>query len=246
MKDNFSAQAAQYAQYRPLYPAALYYFLLQHVPAHNAAWDCATGNGQAALELGKRFDLVYATDQSAAMLVQAPVLPNLHYRCAPAEHSTLPDACVDLITVAQAYHWFRFDAFLAEARRVLRPGGLLAVWGYGLPTITPAIDERLQHFYTQVVGPYWDAERRYVDAGYRTVPFAVKQEIACPAFEFATHWRAAHLLGYLQSWSATQHYKRAQDTDPVQAFAPHLLAAWGDATELPVCFRIFMRAGRFD
>jgi SAM-dependent methyltransferase len=245
MKDNFSAQAAQYALYRPEYPEALYAFLLQHVPARRAAWDCATGSGQAAAELSKHFGVVHATDLSAAMLAQAPALPNVRYAVCPAEQSALADDSVDLITVAQAYHWFRFDAFMAEARRVLRPGGLLAVWGYNLPTITPAVDERLQHFYTHIVGPYWDAERRYVDERYRTVPFGVATEIPCPAFDHATQWTLPQLLGYQDSWSATQHYIRARSTNPVQAFAPELQRVWGDAERLPVWFPIFMRAGRF-
>ena len=118
MKDNFSRQSDIYAKYRPAYPQQLYDFIFQHVAGKQAAWDCATGNGQAAKELAKVFDKVYATDISQKQIENAVQQPNIFYSVQPAEQTNFPNNSFDLITVAQALHWFRFDDFYAEVKRV--------------------------------------------------------------------------------------------------------------------------------
>jgi SAM-dependent methyltransferase len=169
---------------------------------------------------------VIATDPSEQQLRAAPVLANVEYRVAPAERSGLPAASVDLITVAQAFHWFRFEEFFAEARRVSRPGALLAVWSYNLMSITPAVDAVVQRLYGEVVGPYWQPERRHVEDGYSSITFPFT-ELPLEPVVMTAAWTFAHLAGYLQTWSAVRDYQKAVGSDPVQALGDDLLRAWG-------------------
>lgn len=245
MKDNFSSQAAEYARFRPSYPPELIRALAALAPAHRTAWDCATGNGQVALLLAEHFDRVWATDISAQQLAQAPAHPRIYYAQEPAERCSAPDGLFDLIVVAQAVHWFDFETFYAEARRLLAPGGVLALVGYGLfQTGTPALDAVIGHFYREVIGPYWDAERRYIDEGYRSLPFPW-EEITLPGdYRMQYKWTLEMLAGYLQTWSAVQHVQRAKGYNPVAALIPALREVWGDGDWQTIAFPLLLRIGK--
>jgi ubiquinone/menaquinone biosynthesis C-methylase UbiE len=244
-KDHFSVVAANYAQYRPRYPRELFDYLRSIVPRAARVWDCACGSGQATLELAERFEAVVATDASAGQIAEAPPHPRVSWRVAPAEASGLPDHSVDLVTVAQALHWFDLDRFHAEARRVLAVDGTIAIWSYGAHQLgIEAIDELAGDFYHHVVGPYWPPERRLVEEGYRTIPFPFA-EVPAPAFAMRTQWSLPQLLGYFRSWSATARYLAARGHDPVEALEQKLQPAWGD----PACVReitwpLVLRIGR--
>jgi SAM-dependent methyltransferase len=227
--DHFSAVAEAYAAARPTYPPELFDHLAGLAPSRAHAWDCAAGSGQATLALASRFARVTATDASAAQIAQAPRHPGVTYRVGLAQESGLPDASVDLVTVAQALHWIDLPGFYEEARRVLVAGGLIAVWCYGLQRVDDeAVDDRLAHFYGSVVGPYWAPERALVETGYRTVPFPF-DELEAPPFEMAHEWRLSELLAYLRTWSATAAFASARGFDPVTALAADLGPAWGPA-----------------
>ena len=227
-QDHFSAVSSQYAASRPTYPQALYAWLAAVVPARERVWDCACGSGQAAADLVQYFSRVVATDLSAQQLREAVPHPRIDYEVALAESSGLPAASFDLVTVAQALHWFQHERFYAEVRRVLRPGGVLAAWCYGKGAIDHApVDAVLQDFYHNVVGPYWTPERKLVEAGYRSLPFP-QPELAAPQLTMALDWSLAALIGYARSWSATALYIKALGSDPVTDFANRLLAVWGD------------------
>ncbi len=243
-KDYFSSHATDYAQFRPRYPNELFAYLAEIAPSRGRAWDCATGNGQTARALGEFFAEVIATDGSQTQLDQAAPHERVVYRRAVAEDSGLADASCDLITVSQALHWFNLDKFYAEARRVLRPGGGLAVWSYDLLNVTPEIDAALQHFYQDLVGPYWAPERELVEKGYRTIPFPFV-ELAPPVFEMTAHWSLLHLLGYLRTWSATQNFIKANHYDPLPEVGEDLQTLWGDpAAEREINWPLGMRVGR--
>ena len=244
MKDNFSTQASTYARHRPTYPAQLYDFLYAHIQAVNCAWDCATGNGQVALVLAETFDHVEATDISVAQMDNAPVHERIHYSVAPAENSGLSDACCDLITVGQAAHWFDRPAFYAEANRCLKPDGLLAMFGYGLFSTDPDTDALIHHLYDDVLGTYWDPERRYVDEGYASFdfPFAA---IPFPTMCIETTWTVDDALGFLESWSALQHFIRRNGHSPLTpAFREKLALCWAVDEVKLVQFAMFGRVGK--
>jgi SAM-dependent methyltransferase len=244
-KDHFSGHAADYSRFRPEYPAALFAWLAALAPARDRAWDCATGNGQAACALAPHFRDVVATDASAQQLENARSCDGVRYTVAPAEASGLAEHSVDLITVAQALHWFDLERFYAEARRVLRPGGVVAVWNYNLFRLDPAVDAIVDRFYAETVGPYWPPERRLVENGYRELPFPFTVIAAAP-FEMASRWSLEHLIGYLGTWSAVRRYREAHGCDPVAAILGELSAAWGDAGEREVRWPLEMRVGRVE
>lgn len=225
-QDHFSKQATAYSQYRPSYPPELFSYLADLAPGKKLAWDVATGNGQAARCLAPYFDRVWATDASSSQIAQATPNPKIHFAVEAAEASSLADESVDLVTVAQALHWFDQEKFFSEVQRVLRPGGIFAAWAYPLHQITPAIDEILFDFYENIVGPYWPPERRLVEQRYETINFPYPL-LETPPFQFVLHWNIEELLGYLSTWSATQRYIRAKDQDPIPLVAAPLKKLWG-------------------
>lgn len=243
--DHFSRVAPAYAACRPRYPDELFAYLGGQVSRHDLAWDCGAGSGQATIPLARRFKRVIATDISAAMLQQAPRHPAVEYRVAPAEASGLGDASTDLVTVAQALHWLDTETFYAEAARVLVPGGVLAVWTYGVQYVDePALDPILRRFYDDVVGPYWPPERRHVEAGYRTLSFPFP-DMPPPALVMQEVWSLAQLLGYIGTWSATQRFREAVGHDPVDQLGQDLGRHWGnDSARRRIRWPLSMRVGR--
>ncbi len=241
--DHFSGVAPAYASSRPGYPEALFDYLASLPPRTALAWDCAAGSGQASIPLAGRFNKVIATDISVAMLSQASPHPRVEYRAAPAEASGLPDGTVDLITVAQALHWLDLDGFYAEAKRVLGTGGALAVWTYGRPQVGDAmLDEVLDGFHRDVIGPYWPAGRCHVETGYSTLPFPFA-ELDPPQFSMEQHWTLPQLVDYVGTWSATQRYREEVGHDPVPRLETVLSARWGSQPTRTVSWPLRVRAG---
>ncbi|MGH7509983.1 MAG: class I SAM-dependent methyltransferase [Gemmatimonadales bacterium] len=242
--DHFSRLAAAYAECRPSYPDELFGYLAGLASRRDLAWDCAAGSGQASVPLARIFRRVVATDASAAMLDRAPRHPAIEYRVATAEASGLGGSTVDLVTVAQALHWLELEPFYAEVERVLRPGGILAVWTYGGQRLEDdALDAALTRFYFQTVGPYWPPERRHVDSGYRTLPFPFA-EIESPAFSMVARWTLSQLLGYVRTWSATQRFRETLGHDPVDRLGEELAVSWGDPElRRSVLWPLSLRAG---
>lgn len=240
-KDHFSGHAASYAAYRPGYPPELFRFVAGCCDARRLAWDCATGNGQAAVELAGYFQCVVATDASAAQVEAAHAHPKVRYGVATAEDSGLDTRSIDLITVSQALHWFDLDRFFTEALRVLVPGGVLAAWSYGLTRIEPAVDALVFELYRSIE-PYWPPERRMVDEGYAGIELPMPV-IGNPGFDMQARWSAEAMLGYLRTWSASQRSLREQGSDPVDTIAERLRRAWGSG-EREVRWPLAIKLGR--
>ncbi|WP_204141691.1 class I SAM-dependent methyltransferase [Halomicronema sp. CCY15110] len=242
-KDYFSGQAADYAQYRPHYPAELFTWLGQQCAARDRVWDCATGNGQAAIALAEHFTQVIATDGSAAQLRQAPPHARITYRVALAAASGIEGHSLDLVTVGQAIHWFSLAAFYAEVQRVLKPNGCLAIWGYGRPQIAvPALEALLQTYYGETLDDFWTPERRLVETGYATLDFPFA-ELTAPAYTLRVAWTLPELMGYLFTWSATQRFIATHGVNPLAALAAQMAPHWpGD--RVPMTWPITLRFGR--
>ena len=241
----FATVARAYADFRPGYPPELFEWLARVSPARDAVWDCGCGSGQASVPLAGHFAAVHATDVAPEQIAAARTHARVRYSVTPAEHSGLPPESVDLVTVAQALHWFDVMAFYAEAARVARPGALLAVWNYPRPRLVDAeLDRRFFAFYSQVVGPYWPPERRHIEDGYKTLPFPF-EEVETPQFGFDLHWSLEQLAGYASSWSATVRYRQALGTDPVPLLRESLSDAWPEAgASVPLRMPIGLRVGR--
>jgi SAM-dependent methyltransferase len=243
-KDHFSERAAIYATYRPLYPDVFFAQVAALVPVRAVALDCGTGNGQAALGLARHFARVVAIDPSAPQIANATPNERVEYRIARAEESGLPDSSVDLVTAAQALHWFDTASFFAEARRVLRPHGAVVVWGYGDPVLdTIPLHTTLHAFNRGVMETYWAPERRLLLEGYRTVTFPFR-EAGFPRFVLEMRWTLPELAGYLRTWSAVGRYIAEHNRDPVDDVESALALYWDDP-EKPRIVRwpLHVRAG---
>ena len=229
-KDYFSERSGEYNQFRPQYPQALFDYLSTLVTQHVRAWDCATGTGQSALQLSRHFDEVIATDASKAQIEHAIQQANINYGVALAEESHIESNTVDLITVAQAVHWFDLERFTHEVERVLKTDGVLAIWTYGLMQIRADIDAVINHLYAVTLGQYWPAERKIIENNYHDIHFPLHIQ-AVPPFEMQHTWNLTQVTGYLSTWSAVKHYEKAIGDNPVQQLLPQLTQLWGDADQ---------------
>ena len=243
MKDNFSGHSPDYARYRPTYPDELYRFLYAQLNHYDTAWDCGTGNGQVATKLAEQFTHVYATDLSENQLAQAPTRPNITYRVERAEEASFEKQSLDLVTVAQAIHWFDFDAFYSVVQGALKPDGLLAILGYFMMTVDDAIDTVVLQLYEDILGDaYWDPERKLIEQRYQTIPFPFA-DVEVPAFTQSLTWSFDDLVGYLNTWSAVKHYEKRNSKNPISLIIGDLRDAWGTAAEREVHFPILLRVG---
>jgi SAM-dependent methyltransferase len=243
-KDLFSRSAAGYARFRPKYPARLFDWLAEVTPARDLCVDVGTGSGQSAVELGERFTRVVALDPSEAQLARAAPHPRVSYRRGEAEATGVEAASADLVASSQAFHWFDHPRFYEEVRRIARPGGLVAVWCYGIDSINPEIDAVVDELYSGTLGTSWEPERRLVETLYRDVPFPF-EELTPPRFEMSAEWELEHLIGYIETWSALGTYRRKHaGEDPMKVMVPKIEAAWGGAERRVVTWPVGMRVGR--
>lgn len=240
--DHFSGHASEYQRYRPGYPDALFRWLAEVSPGRALAVDVATGNGQAAVPLADHFDQVIAFDASSRQIEQARPSPGVRFAVAAAEDLPLSSASADLLIAAQALHWFDHQRFFAEARRVLRPGGVFAAWCYDLHRIDPAVDELVDSLATEALGAWWPPERHLLREGYRSIalPFAA---VSSPAFVMTARWTVDDVLGYLRTWSSTRRFLAARGHDPVEGLEPRLRLAFG-VGEREVRWPLSVRVGR--
>lgn len=245
LKDRFSEQSESYKKFRPIYPLELYNYILRYCSGFQNAWDCGTGNGQVAIELAKYFENVAATDISKSQLSKASVKANIHYAKQRAEETNFSSNSFDLITVAQALHWFDHPAFFKEVKRVLKPNGILAVWGYDLLKVSAEIDGDIVDFYSNVVGPYWDTERKHIETNYSSINFPFSEVISNNQFFIEAVWSIDHLEGYFNSWSAVQNFrKQNKGLSPVNKLVKEIKYKMSTTT-FKVKFPIFLKICRF-
>lgn len=238
-RDHFSGHAEAYARARPTYPDELFEWLAGLVDRRDLAWDAATGNGQAARSLSAHFHRVRASDASGEQVAAASPSEGVTFVVEPAENPGLGDSSVDLVTVAQAAHWFDVERFHGAVARVLRPGGVVALWCYGMCRVGRGVDPLLAEYYDSL-DEFWPPERALVESGYATLPFPFA-EIPAPPLSMACRWSAGEMLVYLDSWSATRRCRKATGADPLVELEPVLSGSWGSGkrqVEWPLSFRI--------
>jgi ubiquinone/menaquinone biosynthesis C-methylase UbiE len=246
-KDHFSKRAEAYAQYRPGYPDALFQYLASLNSEKQIALDCATGNGQAAGGLAKYFRCVIGLDPSKKQIANAVSYDHVHYCVALAEQIPIHSKSVNLITVAQALHWLNIPKFLKEAKRILKPGGHVAVWCYNLLHVHPRVDVILYRYYTEIVGPYWPPERKLTEEGYSSVSFPFEEKEP-PPIDMNANWDLNDLIGYLRTWSSSQKYAEKLKKDPLDEVDQELRDAWGTPSKKrtvrwPLSLRVGQHSG---
>ena len=241
-KDHFSGHSADYARFRPQYPAAFFDAIRDHVAAPRLALDCATGNGQLALGLTPFCERIVATDASSEQVAAATPHPAIEYRVAAAEDSGLPDGSVDLLTVGQALHWFDHARFAAEAERVIAPDGILVCVSYATCQVNADIDAVVSTLYVDLLDPYWPPERALVENRYATIELP-GTELRFPALDVRETWHVDAMLGYLRTWSASKRYEQDRGHDPVSRIEARLRDAWGDE-DRTVAWPLTVRATR--
>jgi len=244
MKDNFSVQSDDYVKFRPAYPQSLIDYLVGLTHNRNRAWDCGTGNGQLAAQIAISFEEVYATDISERQLANAHQKANISYSCQSAEKTSFSEKFFDLITVAQAAHWFDHSKFNEEVKRVAKPDAVIALIGYGLLQVNAdAIQEVIDHFYWNITRPYWDPERNHIEAAYHTIPFPFREIAPVPKFKMTKEMTLDALVGYISTWSAVQHFIRSNGYSPIPKLKAELQNLWKTDYSM-VSFPLFMRVGR--
>lgn len=242
--DYFSANASEYGRFRPTYPSELCEFLAGLPGQRTLALDCGCGTGQLAARLALHFESVVAIDASAQQIGQAHPHPRIAYRVARAEATGLPDRNVDLLTAAQSAHWFDLGAFFAEASRVLRPTGVLALISYGVIEVGHPCNALVSDLYSRVLAPYWPPERKLVDAGYTEMLFPMAEE-PTPPFIMRARWTADELIGYLLTWSAIRVAERKGQQQVVRDALNSIRRAAGARDEpIDVRWPINLRVGR--
>ncbi|MEO7966393.1 MAG: class I SAM-dependent methyltransferase [Gemmatimonadaceae bacterium] len=242
-RDHFSPQASEYAAFRPTYPIPFIAHIASLARQHDLAWDVGTGSGQAAVLLGEHFSHVHATDASDRQVQFAKPHSHVRYATAPAEQSGLGDASVDLVSVAQALHWFANDAFYGQVNRVLKPDGVIAAWSYDLFHVDAVVDAVVDWFYRDRVGRYWPAERRHVETHYTELPFPFA-ELALEEWNIEASRTREQVMGYVSTWSALRHARDAEQVDPLTEFSVRLREVWTDDAPRLARWPLIVRAGR--
>lgn len=231
-KDYFSKQAKEYSKYRPKYPSEIFSYLSSLVSEHNTAWDCATGNGQAAIGLEPFFKKIIATDASSSQIEHAELHPKIEYHTATAEESGLSSDSINLLTVATAIHWIDTDKFYPEVKRIVKNGGVLAVWTYTESTVNDEIDAVYKNYSEKIIGDYWPDENKkawdfenLIHLPFEKIETPGMEE---PEFEINLNWDLTDYLNYLITWSATQNYISKTGENPIEIVYDDFLKAWGD------------------
>ncbi|MEM7103874.1 MAG: class I SAM-dependent methyltransferase [Bacteroidota bacterium] len=241
--DNFTGLSEVYKKFRPSYPDSLYEEILKSVNARSACWDCGTGNGQVAAALSNHFESVMASDVSHDQIDLAIKKPNITYSVQRAGQTDYPDDSFDLVTVGQAIHWFDHQAFAKEVRRVSKPEGILAFWGYTLLRVNSEIDAIIDHLYTDITGPYWNKERDFVEKKYKGIDLDF-ETIAEFDFEMPYQWSLDAVVGFINTWSGLKHYRNATQNDPLPPIISELRKVWKEEETRRIVFPGFARIER--
>jgi len=246
-KDLFSANSKGYKKYRPSYPEELFEFLASISSSKEKAWDCGCGSGQASIELSKYFKQIVATDISSAQIKDAEKGKNIEYEVRPAEDSGLDSSSIDLVLCAQSLHWFSLEGFYSEIRRVLKPGGIIAVCTYNLFRINKEIDELIDKFYWDIIYNYWPKERKHIENAYNDLEFPF-EILDCPEFSMKASWSIEQLIGYLNTWSGVLNYTELEAFNPMEFIEEELLQIWNkDSSKLKnIVWPLTVKVGRIN
>ena len=225
MTEYFNVRSNDYKKYRPVYPKELFDFLADIAPANDLAWDCGCGTGQATAALSDYFDKVTGTDVSEGQIKNAIKKQNIIYKVISEETSGFKDNSVDLVTCAQSLHWLTLNKLYKEVKRVLKPGGIIAVWTYNLFRVNKEIDSLIDKFYFDIIYSYWPEQRKHVESKYKELDFPFNKRPA-PQFSMEAEWNIDQLIGYLNTWTGVQNYIEFEAFNPLEFIEKELQTIW--------------------
>ena len=244
VRDRFSGDSINYRRFRPAYPIAFIEEIIGLSNQHINCLDCGTGNGQVAKILSRHFIKVHAIDISEDQIRNAHQAAKINYSVTRAEKTDFSANSFDLITVAQAVHWFDFHRFFKEAMRISKDGGIIALWGYGLLRFKNKLDEYIDTFYQDVVGPYWDKERKHIEQSYKSIPFPFTQVELKNNYVISKNFGLEEFTGYLRTWSAVKKFKESEGYDPLESLIEKIKPIWGEKLLQRAEFELFTQIGR--
>ncbi len=243
-QDRFSGNSINYRRFRPDYPLPFIEEIIGLANQRFNCLDCGTGNGQVAEVLSRYFDKVHAIDISDEQIRNAYQAANIHYSVRRAETTDFPVDSFDLITVAQAVHWFDFQTFFNEVLRISKDGGIVALWGYGLLRFRNSLDKHIDTFYQDVVGPYWDSERKHIESSYKDIPLPFPEIKLKKHYSICKDFSLGEFTGYLSTWSAVNKFKLSESYDPIKSLLDIIKPIWGEKLLQRAEFQIFTRIGK--
>ncbi len=243
-KSTFSYDPSHYTNYRPQYPKELFEFLSKKSTSPKMVLDCGSGSGQATEGLSRIFEHVIAVDASNELLSKAKKLSNVTYIQSLCEKLPLASNSIDLICVAQAIHWFQLETFYEEVKRILKPGGIIAVFCYNQATISTKVDEIVANIYEQVKSnENITIERQYVYDAYETLPFPFKK-ILSPSFKMTVRWNYNQWLEYMKTWPSILEYEKKFNINLVENSKLAIRHAWENEDEKEITWSIYLKVGQ--
>jgi ubiquinone/menaquinone biosynthesis C-methylase UbiE len=224
-----------YAKFRPSYPKELIHQIFESVNKNGTLKivDIGCGSGQATMQLAQycaeaklqpQNVSILGLDPSANQIQNANDLLSeseykqfIQYGVSAAESTNIESNSVDIITVAQALHWFDLDVFFKEVDRILKPNGILAVITYDLNKfdIQNAQDELLVLYNDQLGTKYWSPKRKMVDEQYSKVNFPYTNTLKKHVFPYKKNMTVNEYIQYLGTWSAIQKYRTENPDEPI-------------------------------
>ncbi|ESP05110.1 hypothetical protein LOTGIDRAFT_227805 [Lottia gigantea] len=247
--------AELYAKFRPKYGQDVFDAILNFCKKGKCdfeqAVDVGCGSGQSTVPLSKVFKRVIGSDISAKQIENAPrEIKNLEYHVGPAEDlSFLSNSSTDLVTIAQAIHWVDTERFYSEVTRVLKPGGGLVVYGYGLNVLdNKTANNEIHQFYSETIGEkYWDEKRKFVEQHYSSFSLPFPGWYRKDDLKIRVEWTVEEYLGYVSSWSGfTKYLKHNPDSDELQKLIlrfKELYTVDGTERKMKIEFPVFMLMG---
>ncbi len=233
MKEIFNGK--YYSMYRPVYPETLIEYITELCVTKDKAWDCCTGTGIVANMLSARFNKIIATDISSSQIAHAILKNNIEYKVENIYDANIPKNSVDLIAVAQAFHWLDQLKFYNKVREVMKPCGTLAIWCHS--PYPDEIADVTKKYLSLVIESLPKDEMTvymknlaYIESGYAKIdmPFEIRNY---KLFEMIQQWDMYRYVGYLESISASNIYKEKYGHSAVVNIIDDLRKIWGNESK---------------
>ena len=220
-----TSHARLYSKYRPTYPKALLEiiscYLSRNGCGNDLAVDVGCGSGQSTFQLGECFSRCVGVDISRAQVLEAQkkcedkgVTQNFKFVEGDGGNLPVDSSSVNAVTIAQAWHWLPdHGKFYSECKRVLRPGGCLAVYGYGnVQLLDNSCDALVRRFYADTLKGCWHKERVHIDNEYSEVDLPL-ENTERHDIEMPKSFSMSDFIGYLSTWSGYQKFTELHPTN---------------------------------